>query len=42
MQCLADNVLELVKNKLTAKEIMETLAGTYKKTRTIYASAVTK
>lgn len=31
VQCLADNVLELVKNKTTAKEIMDTLAGTYKK-----------
>ncbi|KAK9728883.1 hypothetical protein QE152_g17025 [Popillia japonica] len=31
-QCLADNVLEIVKTKTTAKEIMESLRVTYSKT----------
>lgn len=38
---LADNVLEVVKNK-TAKKIMEALAGTYKKAWTSCANAALK
>lgn len=31
VQCLADNVLEMIKDKKTAKEIMQELRGTYTK-----------
>lgn len=31
VQCLGDNILEMIKNKSTAKEIMNTLSQTYKK-----------
>lgn len=31
VQCLADNVLEMIKNKKTAKEIVDELRGTYTK-----------